>query len=442
MPPQKRSAETLTAAGSWLAKYTLLIVLIALLGSSLQAFAQTAETTEPPSFVNQKYLTGDWGGERTTLENKGISFDVFLQSDMMGAVSGGNSQGFGVWDRVRPTMDIDMNKLVHLKGMSLHITSTWNNGTDVARYLGAIGNATGNDTGKHQFRLDSFWVKQDLFNSKVSLYAGQISGFDFFGFVPSEFSHFAMLGPFYAPLALYNNYSSWDPNTTPAAMVQITPNKHFYYRSMIQSITHDNLTRNPSGTSLEARDGALWNNEVAFMYGQAGKDASVKAYPGEVHFGVGYSGAKAFTDFKTGVPAFTKNSVAGYENYYGTIKQAVWRPTAGSDRGLDLRATIVYGPADKGVLDFNRQYIATAVFNGLIPQRPKDSFNFGWNYYGVRGPLQTANYTSERAYEFNYAAQVTGFMNIMPVVQVYQNIGANPTKGNGVVLGVRSIVHF
>jgi len=269
-----------------------------------------------------------------------------------------------------------------------------------------------------------------------------------------------MLGPFYAPLALYNSYSGVDPMTTPAVMMQITPNKHFYYRTMVQSITEGNPKdphavlgfydwfNNNTGTSMEIKDGAVWHNEVAYLYGLG--DAKAKSYPGEIHFGVSYSGAKAFNKW-TGsasnntlveMPGFTSKSDAGYENYYWIVKQAIFRPAAASSRGVDLGATIVYGPKDKGVLAYNSQVVTTAELNGLLPGRPKDSINFGFNYLGIRGPLKTPIFDSEKVYEFNYSLQITPWLQWMPDVQFHQDIAANPKNGTGVVAGFRSLVTF
>ena len=447
--------------------YSILNLLVFLCIGTIPAFSQAKKADSDFTFWNRPYLLGDWGGDRTKLaEQKGITFDFFLHTDLQGAVKTvpGYPGGEGGWNRIRGTMDIDMGKLAHIKGLSFHITSTLNEGVNMSARAGAYAGGAGNDTGLHQLRLDSWWVKQDLLKAKLSLYAGQISGFDFFGFEPSDFTHFTAEPLFYAPLALFNTYSSWDPNTTPAAMVQITPNQHFYYRTMVGAITANpangcglsntivsyNLVCNSTGTSMEIRDGAYWNNEVAFL--------KTGNYPGDYHFGVSYSGAKAFTK-ATGTaaagtlqetPAFTGSSDAGYTNFYFIVKQRVWSPKP--NKGLDLRYTFVAGPADKGVLEWNRQLVLTAILNGMIPKRPKDSINFGFNYYGVRGPLQdsaafcAANTaclgSSEKLYEFNYAAQVTPFWNVMPVMQIFQDPSANPKAGPAMILGVRSLIHF
>ena len=443
----------------WARIMTLLLLLGVVFVPAFSQEKDDSKVSPPNPFVNlwnEQTLTGDWGGTRSRLAEKGISFTGFWQNDYFADPSVGDTQGktgTGDWSRIRGTLDIDMGRLAHLNGLSLHITSTLNQGLDVAgdsRYMGSLV-GDGNDSINHQLRLDSWWVKQELFDGKLSLYAGQISGFDFFGYIPGDFSHFVTLGPFYAPFALYNSYSSADPMTTPAAMMQFTPNKHFYCRTMIQSITEGNPRdphavlgfynwyNNPSGTNTQMKDGAVWHNEVAYLYGS-----------GEAHFGVSYSGAKAYTKWSGNasdgtlvtVPGFAKTSSAGNENYYWILKQAVFRPTPGSNRGVVLGGTYVWGPSDKGVLPFNRQLITTAEFNGLLPHRPKDSINFSFDYAGIRGPLKTATFQSEKVYEFSYSFQVTRWLQWLPDLQVHQDIAANPKNGTGVVVGFRSLITF
>lgn len=436
--------------------------------SNLANPSQPADTTQPAaarddsesfsnpivSLWNQQTLTGDWGGARSKLAEKlGIRLSGFWDNEYFADPSAGKTHeniGEGNWSRIRGILDIDMNKLVHIKGLSLHITSTYNVGSDVGSNIGSLENAAGNNTGYHQVRLDSWWARQDLFDNKLSLYVGQISGADFFGYLPQDFAHFVTLGPYYAPFALYNSFESFDPLTTPAAMIEVKPVKHLRIRSMIQAITEGNpsnpsisgfynWTNNPNGTSEEIRDGGVWNNEIAYLYGS-----------GEAHFGISYSGARAYTQWLGSAsngtlattPGFHSNSNAGDENYYWILKQYVYRPTGSSDRGIDLGGTYVYGPADKGFLPYNRQLILTAEANGLIPKRPRDSVNFSFNYLGIRDPLQTPLSESEKVYELNYTFQVTRWLMWMPDLQFHQDIGANPQNGTGVILGLRSMITF
>ena len=438
--------------------YRILTVLAFLFVASLAVFGQEKDpnaSANQSDLWNRQTATGDWGGIRTALSEKGIDLTGFWHNDYFGDPSVGNTHGIigtGDWSRIRGILDIDMGKLAHVNGLSFHITSTLNQGLDVigdTRYMGSLV-GEGNDCGVHQLRLDSWWVKQELFEGKLSLSAGQLDAFDFFGFLPQDFTRFVTLGPFYAPFALYNSYSSPGPFGTPAAMAEIAPNKHFRYRTMIQSITEStpgnpktngyyNVYDNPSGTSMRMKDGVVWNNEVAYLYSS-----------GEAHFGVSYSGAKAYWKW-TGKaangtlvtwPGFTKNSSPGYENFYWIVKQGLLRPRANSSRGVDLGATFVYGPSDKGFLAYNRQFVTTLEFNGFAPRRPKDSINFSFDYVGIRGPLKTTTFQSEKIYEFNYSFRITPWLHWMPNLQVHQDIGANPRNGTGVAIGFRSLINF
>jgi porin len=438
--------------------YHVVMLVVLLCVVSIPAFSQDSDSR--PSFTplenlwSQQTLTGDWGGARTRLAEKyGITVNGIWDNQYFGSPDTGNTKvktGVDNWSRIRGTLDIDMAKLAHIKGFSLHITATLNEGADIGSKMGSLVGATGIDTINHQLRLDSWWAKETLFDNKLSLYAGQVSGADFFGY-PDDYFHFTTLGPFYAPLALYNTFESFDPLTTPAAMVEVMPTKHFRYRTMAQSITEGNPSdpnavlnfynwyNNPSGTSMQIKDGVVWNNEVAYLW-----------ETGQAQFGFSYSGARAYTQWSGNAGngtlvttrGFQPDSKAGNEDYYVIAKQTFYRPKGGSGRGVDLRGMYVWGPPDKGVLPYNRQLVLTAEFNGLLPGRPKDSVNFSFNYLGIRGPLQTPTFKSEKVYEWDYVLHVTPWLQWMPDLQVHQDIGANPLNGTGVIIGMRSLITF
>src|SRR6516225_11186799 len=82
------------------------------------------------SFENpsRQYLLGDWGGERTKLAEKGITFDFFYISDMQANPSGGLQQTQAGWERIRGTVDIDFDKMISWQGLSFHATGLWQSG--------------------------------------------------------------------------------------------------------------------------------------------------------------------------------------------------------------------------------------------------------------------------------------------------------------------------
>ena len=90
------------------------------------------------------------------------------------------------------------------------------------------------------------------------------------------------------------------------------------------------------------------------------------------------------------------------------------------------------------------------IFNAPITKRADDSAAFGFvisRISDVFNAYQQANLllppqTSEKAFEFNYLAQITPFWYVQPVIQVYASLGATPSNGTGVVLGFRTKVTF
>jgi len=84
-------------------------------------FAQmTASNTDRGTLLSdtrpRHYLFGDWGGKRTALAEKGITFDLFYISDMQANPSGGRQQTQGGWERARGTIDINFDRLFNGKG--------------------------------------------------------------------------------------------------------------------------------------------------------------------------------------------------------------------------------------------------------------------------------------------------------------------------------------
>src|SRR5580700_11322668 len=75
--PQLAHKRNRTAFGG----YRILTLLILLGVVCIPAFTQGASSNPFMNLWNQQTLTGDWGGARTRLSEKGISFTGFWQND-------------------------------------------------------------------------------------------------------------------------------------------------------------------------------------------------------------------------------------------------------------------------------------------------------------------------------------------------------------------------
>lgn len=434
----------------------LLLVLASVLMFSLSAAAQG---TTPPSteqtFMTQKYLLGDWGGERTKLENKGVTFDFHYIADFLANPSGGNSSA-AAWNRVRGTLNIDFGKLASAKGLTFHVTGLWQGGVNLGgQYLGSVANPSGL-VSAHTTRLDSYWLQQEMFNGKLTLRGGQFAGQDFYGV--QYYGRDYLMEPLdYAFGNLFSAYESFDPASGPAVDVKIAPVQQVYLRTAYMSGNHNPYGINETGVPFTWHNSGLIINELGYLvdqpsfYGQRAaqapgapkaKPAKTKFYPGLYKFGlVNNPGRNAFPN-----PSGTVLYSGDYVIYF-MANQAVWRPTEGSTRGLDAHFGVDYLPTSRNKV--NQQFTGGFVFNAPIASRANDSASFGvvisrisdvWQAYELATvqPQQT----SEKAFEFNYLAQITPFWYVQPVVQVYASLGALPSNGTGVVLGFRTKVTF
>jgi len=420
-------------------KKSSLVLLFTVFLMSTYMMGQTASPSSKPSEFNlatQKYLLGDWGGERTNLEEKGVKFDFFYVSDLLDNVSGGQEKASG-WNRIRGTMDIDLGRLANYKGLTFHVTGLWQTGTNLGGYLGSISNPSGL-VSAHTTRLDSFWLQQDLFGNKVSVRVGQFAGMDFYG-VQNYGGNYLMEPLDYAFGNLGTTYESFDPAAGPAAEIKISPVRQFYYKTAIMSGNHNPYVNDTNGFHFAAQNKGTWLNEIGFLVDQPGGNNS-KPYPGLYKVGSIYN-PDYFIDPLTNVKT-AKNYLV-----YVMGNQAIYRPQSGSNKGLDVHLGMDFAPNDVNKID--NQLTCGFIYNGLIPKRSKDALAFGLVYSHVSGNFNDAfrlqgapTLGSEKAYEVNYMAQVTPWLMWQPVMQVYNDLGANSKNGNGVVLGFRTKVNF
>jgi carbohydrate-selective porin OprB len=437
---------------------------------SVAAIAQSIDPSPTDtSFMHRKYLLGDWSGERSKLANEGVTFDLFYVADFLANPAGGNSST-SAWNRVRGTVDIDFGKLAGANGLTMHVTGVWQGGVNLGgQYLGSIANPSGL-VSAHTTRLDSYWLQQELFKGKLTVRGGQFAGQDFYG-VQYYGREYLMEPLDYALGNLFSAYESFDPASGPGVDIKIAPMQQLYLRSAYMSGNRNPYGYNATGVPFTWKNSGLIINELGILvdqpsfYGQraakvpGGTQGSTpppkKFYPGLYKLGlVNNPGRNAFAG-----PSATVVSTNSYVRCYGECysgdyifyfmaNQAVWRPTEGSNRGLDANFAVDYLPSDRNKV--NQQFTGGVIFNAPITKRADDSASFGFVISRISDVFDTYQQTnlllrpqtSEKAFEFNYLAQVTPFWYVQPVVQVYASLGATPSNGTGVVVGFRTKVTF
>lgn len=418
-----------------------------LLCSVTNAFGQNLidssnEDSGSPSPPRQ-YFFGDWGGERTSLASKGVTFDFFYVADLQANPVGGLEQKAVGWGRIRGTMDVDFGKLADWNGLTFHVTGLWQFGGNLGADIGVLANPSGL-VSAHTTRLDSFWLQQAFFNNRLFLRAGQFAGLDFYG--NQEYGASFLIEPLdYAFGNLFpTTYESFNPAGTPAAQIEVVPWRTFYIKAAVLSGNRDPYEQDPTGFHFAIRNSPDFVDEIGFthdfqdFYRQTSR-LDRKTYPGIYKFGSAFNAGK-FTN---------AYGIQSHDNYliYGMANQALYRVEAGSNQGLDALFGFDWSPGD--VNRENSQITAGARYNGPIPSRPQDAAAFALVYTHIGDPYQSIGIPlgapvlgSEKAIELNYAANIRPYLLWQPVFQYYWDVGGNSRVPNAAVFGFRVKVDF
>jgi carbohydrate-selective porin OprB len=122
-------------------------------------------------FAKPRHLLGEWGGERTRLQQRGVTFDFQYVSDSLWNLKSEQPERFASWDRFRATVDIDFGELTGQKGLYFHATGLWQGGGSLGTYLGLLTSPSGMSS-ERTARLDSWWIVWPL-TSFVTVWAGE-----------------------------------------------------------------------------------------------------------------------------------------------------------------------------------------------------------------------------------------------------------------------------
>ncbi len=433
---------------------------LAIHGSCYLLLAAVAFAQDPQDnyrFPNPKNerpnFFGDWGGYRSKLEQRGVTFRISSTTDSLFVLHGGVSNQAAPWTRIRGTIDVDFEKLTHTKGLAFHATGMWQTGVNVGDKLGSFANPSGIGS-VHVFRMDSYWFEKSLADGRLTFRGGQMAGWDFYG--NQEFGEAFVIEPLnYAFGNIFSNtYLTYNPAGVPAAQVRVDAFRHnnekpvtgVYFKSGVFSGNQNPYVQDPTGLHFRIANSPVSASEVGFVF--RGTESSAwplpkrgKLYPGIYRFGGVVNPNGIFTNPLTEVPS------KGNYLWYFEAAQAIYRPEEGSLRGLDL--TFGYDRSPNDVTQQNSMVTWGGRYHGIIPRRVMDELDFGSVFTSNSATASAHNELLlgfplgwEKAYTLNYRAQIKPWLVFQPVAQYFATLEGNPNRRSGVVIGFRTYLRL
>lgn len=445
------------------------LVSLLMAATALVAAPRAQAAHQPKSIWEQERLTGDWGGARAALKQRGVDITLNYIGEIFNVLSGGLFKSPSYEGRAEFSVDTDLQKLIGWTDAATHVTvfDIHNSGYHVAEHVGSIGDPSNIDA-YPTLRLFTAWFEQS-FGERFSVRIGQLAGDD--EFFTSDTASGLINGTFGWAGILAANMTNGGPAyplATPGVRVQVKPSDQLTVLAAVFSgdpagpnCNDDPQRCNAHGTTFSFYGGSLWMGETQYAINAAG-------LPGVYKLG-GWYATTNFADQRFGVdstgavltladPSMPDPILYGGNwGIYGVVDQMVWRGPASS---LNVFVRGGASPSDRNLLSY---YVdGGAGIKGLLPGRPDDVLTFGVAYAKIsRDPVALDQDTlaingppyAVRDYELvleaSYFVQIAPWWTVQPDVQyiVHPNGGQNPddptlTHGHAFVGGIRSTITF
>jgi porin len=418
------------------------------------AMAQQPETW-PASWRDQKTMTGDWGGVRTSLEEAGVKPRAHFVTESAANPSGGRSHGARYTQQIDFGADLDLGRLAGLAGGSIRITLTDRAGRSLS--ADAIGNllTVQEVFGAGQnFRLVELNYRQELYDKRLLFHIGWSPlGVDF-GTVPlgCHFQNVAMCGNTQAP----TNNSGWNeyPTGQWGAHVRAYLTPELHAATGIYQVNPD-LGNSNAGFDLRFRGtGVIVPVEFGWQ-----PDRGRDSLPSEYRIG-GYFDTSSAPDLlrdvngsSAGLTWLPFATLSGRWGAYAIGTQTIYREEPGSSRGLQVFAYGAMG--DPETARYRYVVAGGAVYQGTFPGRDQDYVSAFAGFVRLNerltrfqegrnavAPGSILPQTYEGVVEVGYGAQITPWFLLYPNVQYVIHPGGTAKIPNAFVFGLKTNITF
>ncbi|WP_213875296.1 carbohydrate porin [Pseudomonas sp. dw_358] len=432
---------------------TLLLSLCA--ASSWTVSAQAADAFA----VDSPWMTGDWGGLRTDLLNKGVDIVMGYTGESASSLHGGykkNDRATRYADQWNIGANLDLQKLMGWNDAAASLSITNRNGDNLneqindprASFMGSTQEIQGRGS---VTRLSELWISKGWFDDKLSVKVGRQAVSDEFAVEDCSFQGLAFCGsqPGNYVDSIYNGpISQW------AARVRYRFTDEIYAQIGAFNINPSDLD-NDNGFKLNGSGtkGTLVPVELVWA-------PKVNKLPGEYRVGYYHSTADATDVYhdvngqSAGLTGDAYRTDSGRHGGWLVAKQQLTSVDGDISRGLTVTASATFQDRQTTAVDSYQK--VELVYKGPFNARPADSLGFGIARihasseflrnarnaneasglsYGDAGYVPEQH--TEVATELNYGIQATKWVQIMPNLQWIRDPDGVRETNNALVFGMQ-----
>jgi len=415
--------------------------ILALMATTLLASAGNAAEEESPDW-NTTTLTGDWGGTRANLYDKGITVELTHKSDMLANTSGGIARG-AVWlMNSEAAVSMDLDKLAGWGGTSAFIQYHVQHGNkSINNYAGSFAGVDNIETGASTGQLYQAWLQKNLVGDSLSVLAGLYA-------IDSEFyvtdSSGLFLQPPYGMSAEMAKTGQNGPPVFPMGALAVRAKytgANFYLQGALTDGVPGN-PNNPHGTHIriDKGDGTLAVAELGYTPEGGGEGTFSKT-------AIGLWRYTARASDRIEVDALG-NPLQRFDQGAYILAERTLMAEQGNP-GQGLSGFVRFGVVNKDVYQADWSGSVGLNYQGLFDGRDGDAAGIavttshaGSKYRDSQFLLGSATDSSESVIEVTYRAQLQPWLALQPTVQYILDPNMDPTRKNAWVMGVRAEINF
>ena len=405
-------------------------VLLLMLGTACSALA--GEPEADGGWPSWEQATGNWGGARTSLEEKGLTLElgftaIWQANHRGGAKSHPQGKCAASWDAAAT---LDTGAMGLWPGGTLFVSFEGSSGKGIdGPYVGSFfgANCDAGSTGDRWSQFSEYWYQQDVGEGLVSFKVGKIDAtgdFDANAFANDECCQF-LNG------ALVNNPVIPFPDYALGGSVFVRPGGGFYVGAGAYDANAEGWT--------SGRRTALEGDSDWFVIAEAGIEVGIPTggettLPGTYRVGAWHDPLR-YEDLRTG------EERKGQSGAYVSVDQMVYKESANPDdtQGLGLFAR--YGYAPDHYSEVEHFCSCGLCYQGLVAGRDDDVLGIGFARGRVGSPTRDAvRHAAESVVECFYNIAVGGGAALTLDVQYIHHPGAD--AASAFVPGLRLQVDF
>jgi len=395
-------------------------------------------------------LTGNWGGVRDGLVEKGFEIGLEYQHVWQVNARGGldtrhGQRTSGSWDIV---LDVDTEKAGLWQNGRFWLGAKGSFGEGVnPKKVGALLEVNGDAEGNEVLIFSEYWYEHDFGDGALVVRIGKMdpaADFDTNALANDEVTQFLNA-------ALVNNPQIPFPEEGLGVQAIWTPAPWLYGAAGIFDAEADART---TGFNTAMHGPARF-----FLVGEVGLTPTFewggKSYPGAYRVGCWMDPLEKETFQTFGRDAEPRLRSDDW-GFYLSFDQLVWKedeagPAEGEEgeegeqeqgpQGLGL--FFRYGHARADVNEIENYYSWGVSYRGLLPGRDDDVFGAGFAYADLSDDVKKLERGRQReaAIELYYNIHVTDCISVTPDLQIIVDPGGDDTK-DAVVAGVRLVIHL